>query len=181
MGEGWWPPFSTGSGGKDAVPGRDSRCLEWGREGQAWSSAPGAPQHEQSLNQCYGREVAGVRGPPLLLWYRGGQQAPALESRVLGLDAGPKELLCDCFAIVLGQLATKVCWQDVSVDLLVEGFQLLTVHKDLEGDGSDPQQRTRAALPNSSVSPKDMPLPAGPLPTLTLSSSLLFRNGLTTL
>lgn len=125
--------------------------------------------------------MAGVRGPPLVLWYRGEQQAPASESRVLGLDAGPKELLCDCFAVVLGQLATKVCWQDVSVDLLVEGFQLLTVHKDLEGDGSYPQQRTRAALPNSSVSPKDMPLPAGPFPTLTLSSSLLFRNGLTTL
>lgn len=104
----------------------------------------------------------GVRGPPLVLGYRGGQQAPALESRVLGLDAGPKELLCGCFAVVLGQVATKVCWQDVSVDLLVEGFQLLPVHKDLEGGGSDPQQRNRAALHNCSVSPKAMP--AGPFP-----------------
>lgn len=30
------------------------------------------PHHEQSSNQCYGKGVAGVRGPPLILlcWVR---------------------------------------------------------------------------------------------------------------
>lgn len=115
----------------------------------------------------------GVRGPPVVLWYWGEQQAPALESCVLRLDARPKELLCSCFAIVLGQVATKVCWQDVSIDLLVEGFQLLAVHKDLGGDGSDPQQRNRAALPSCSVSPKEVPLPAGPSHTHPLQQFAL--------
>lgn len=106
---------------------------------------------------------------------------PSLESCVFGLDAGPKELLCSCFAIILGQGPTKVCWQDVSVDLLVEGLQLLPVHKDLVRDGSDPQQRSWVPLPGCPLSPRVTPLGLGPFPTLTLSSSLLFRNGLTTL
>ena len=139
------------------------------------------PHHEQSFNQCYSKEVVGVRGPPLILFYRGRGADPSLESRVFSLDAGPKQLLCSCFAIVLGQGAAKVCRQDVSIDLLVEGLQLLPMHKDLAGDGSDPEQKTGATLPSHSVSPRDVPLPPGPFPTLTLSSSLLFRNGLTTL
>lgn len=146
-----------------------------------WSSAPRALHHEQSFNQCYSKEVVGVRGPPLILFYRGGGAGPGLESRVFSLNAGPKELLCSCFAIILGQVATKVCWQDVSVDLLVEGLQLLPMHKDLAGDRSNPQQKTWATLPGRPVYPRDMPLPPGPFPALTLSSSLLFRNGLTTL
>lgn len=141
----------------------------------------GVPHHEQSFNQSYGKDMVGVRGPPPILLYRGGGVDPSSESRVFSLDAGPKELLCSCFAVILGQVATKVCWQDVSIDLLVEGLQLLPMHKDLEGDGSNPQQRTRATLLGCSVSPRDVPLPLGPSPTLTLSSSLLFRNGLTTL
>lgn len=156
-------------------------CQVWGGEGEVWRHMPGVPHHKQSFNQSYGKEVVGVRRSPPVLLYRGGGVDPSLESCVFSLDAGPKELLCSCFAVVLGQVATKVCWQDVSVDLLVEGLQLLPVHKDLEGDGSDPQQRTEVALPGHSVPARDVPLPPGPFPALTLSSSLLFRNGLTTL
>lgn len=91
----------------------------------------GATHPEQSLIHCYSMEVVGVRGPPLILFYRGRGAAPDLKCRVFSFDAGPKELLCSCFAVVLGQVATEVCWQYVSIDLLVEGLQLLAVHKHL--------------------------------------------------
>lgn len=174
-----------GCSAKDALP-RGNRAVGsllpvWGGEGQAWSNTPGVPHHEQSFNQSYGKEVVGVRGPPLILLNRGGGEDPGLESCVFSLNAGPKELLCSFFAVIFGQVATKVCWQDVSIDLLIEGLQLLPVHKDLEGDENGPQQRTGVTLPSCSVSPREVPLPPGPFPALTLSSSLLFRNGLTTL
>lgn len=51
-------------------------CQVWGGEGQAWSNAARAPRHEQSFNQCYSKEVVGVRGPPLILFYRGEKRTP---------------------------------------------------------------------------------------------------------
>lgn len=107
-----------------------ARCQVWG-QAQTRSNTPRAPHCEQSLIHCYGMEVVGVRGPPLILFYRGKGAAPDLKCRVFSLNAGPKELLCSCFAVVLGQVATEVCWQYVSIDLLVEGLQLLAVHKHL--------------------------------------------------
>lgn len=77
-GAGWWPAFSAGSQGKDPTPGGAATLFQVGRGcqvahsqvwgwGQARGNAPGAPRSQQSLNQRYGREVVGVRGPPLSL------------------------------------------------------------------------------------------------------------------
>lgn len=77
-GAGWWPAFSAGSQGKDPTPGGAGTLFQVGRGcqvahsqvwgwGQARGNAPGVPRSQQSLNQRYGREVVGVRGPPLSL------------------------------------------------------------------------------------------------------------------
>lgn len=55
----------------------------------------------------------------------------ALKSCVFSLNPSPEEFIGNHSAIVFGQVATKVCWQDVGINLLEEGIQLIPMHKDL--------------------------------------------------
>lgn len=73
---------------------------------------------------------------------------PFLESCVFGVRPDPKKLLGDHLAIVSGQVASKISWQYISIDLLKEGVKFIPMHKDLnmEGNGQDVSQRWRQGL-----------------------------------